>query len=247
MNRTITVTLATVATLATIAGSSSAVPQLDDDGPATTITVESATPPTTTQALIPLTSASTVDSQRFVAVATADGLPSDQVGQLLSSGAWVGYTTKVVLAAAHPPPGQPWPPYSMCWDASFNRAWVHGENSAGKETWRFTLGEGYCFRHRRGDNNDTVYSFDRIPTVIHSSPLWAQALGWSWDGMDDSGAFGPSTYQYLSNGPASALKTWRVGHFKYCPIHLPFCYSDFPWIHMYNHADGTDHISGGKG
>ena len=184
----------------------------------------------------------------FVQAATADGFTAAERQVMIDSGLYARYPVtvrvgKVATTAAAKPGGAVgvW-----CRSANANSYFVEGVSVVGLVVYRFELGEGYCWRNRRGDNNNSIISWDRQPTVSHSVPVWAQADGWTWEGMDDSGAFGPRFYEWMNQGPESALKTWRQGHMKFCPIHIPVgCQGRFPWIHIYNHADGTNHVSGG--
>ena len=116
---------------------------------------------------------------------------------------------------------------------------VWKKNVFGNIEYKFTLGEHYCYDPSR----KVVTSYDGTPYIDHWIASWASIAGFSWVGLDSTGTYGPQYYTYygVSHG---GVKTWRKGEIKYCPVHTPFCVQFFPWIHMYQHGDGTIYVSG---
>lgn len=114
-------------------------------------------------------------------------------------------------------------------------------NVVGAKIWWFKVGEHRCY------NGSDVVSYDKEPDVDHKIYTWAQALGWTWEGIDISGTKEPSYYT-LHGRKHGALQVWRKGQFKYAPIKINIgAQQKFPWIHLYIHGDCLTKASwGGK-
>jgi hypothetical protein len=122
-----------------------------------------------------------------------------------------------------------------CYNGNGPTITVYAKNVVGKKIWSYSVGEAYCWNK----STKTITGYDNSPYVNHKIPSWAQALGWSWAGQDLSGAKGPEYYTWGSK-THGGLRTWRKGEFKYSPIKLPIgSVSVFPYVHLYEHGDGS--------
>ncbi|MDW8809787.1 hypothetical protein P1P68_34580 [Streptomyces scabiei] len=126
-----------------------------------------------------------------------------------------------------------------CYTGNGPTVTVQAKNVAGKVLWYYQVGEKYCF------NGRSITSRDPQPYVNHKIYAWAQVLGWSWEGQDLTGKKGPSYYRWRGNSKGG-LKTWRKGEMKYSPIKVPIGgLQKFPWVHLYERANGTYKYSSG--
>ncbi|GAA2780541.1 hypothetical protein GCM10010441_01610 [Kitasatospora paracochleata] len=205
------------------------------------------------------------ETQTFKAAAEKNGETSDKISALLSSGDWVAYATEttttmddpgkpVVTAPGALLPGEtagadagdaadPSDPIvaltKWCYQGNGPTVTVTAKNAAGAKLWYYQVGEQYCY------NGRTVTNHDADPYVNHKVYTWAQALGWSWEGQDLTGKKGPSFYTW-NNNAKGGLQTWRKGTMKYDPTHVEIgSFQKFPWVHLYERANGTYTYSGG--
>ncbi len=126
------------------------------------------------------------------------------------------------------------------------------KNIAHKVTWRFTMRLEYCWKSTLQYpvkipfapkyevtsywDSDTVNSY-----LTHSTAKWAQVVGWEYQGMDDSGQFGPKRQSWNGNAHGE-VKVFRTAHWKYCTVGLkigPLCVNSYPRIEIDGHGDGN--------
>jgi hypothetical protein len=205
----------------------------------------------------------------FTARASHQGLSDGQINSLLTSGDWVGFPTETTIVRAGQDENPETVPEAAaaevaasapdqaetdaaeietpddgssgavtaqaahCYGGNGPTITVKAKNVTGSTLWYYQVGEQYCY------NGRSVTSYDKQPYVNHKVYNWAQALGWSWEGQDLSGAKGPARYRWHGNSKGG-LKTWRKGTMKYDPTHLEIgSFQKFPYVHLYEHADGS--------
>jgi hypothetical protein len=193
--------------------------------------------------------------ERFVQEAQQDGLSDADIASLKSSGGWTAYPVDVTVEAPGVRPAvvsdgsddalamsaQPAATrYTKCFSGPYNATTVGVDNAIGQHIYTFTMGEGFCIDLK----NIVIISKDDNPYIAQWIAAWAQALGWSWEGLSDLGQIGP-LWEKWDGKAHGAVYTKRTGHMKYCPVKLPVaCVSAYPWVDMTGYGNGENHGQG---
>ncbi|MFG3202142.1 hypothetical protein [Streptomyces sp. NPDC048192] len=198
------------------------------------------------------------ESKTFLAAADADHLSEHDTDALLSSGHWIAYpvgatqetvtqdpeagtqttVTKVTSSVAAEKTSTETVPLAARTQSGYLSQAYYLKAADGRNFAYFTMRENFSYNGRA----ITAYS---QPVLNHKVYDWAAVLGWSFNGLDLSGSLGPSYYPWGGDGHGG-LQTWRKADFKYDQLHIDIgSIHRYPWLHFYQHADGTEYSTTG--
>lgn len=121
------------------------------------------------------------------------------------------------LAAAGMRPDTTW-----C-GTSWFKVWV--ENVSGADLWYFRDTVTWCW------NGTKVLSIGP-PTTTVKVYSWASALGWEYNGIEDS-----AQWDYYHDKWVYA--TYRQGKFSFCPPRIFCVQTKYPWMYQYTYGSGA--------
>jgi len=184
---------------------------------------------------------------QFAEAAKSDGVSESDIESMKSSGNWVAYPVKfrvtkpatsaassrLTAGAADVAAASD----DFCRSGPKNAKSYIAENALKKDVYKFTMGHAFCY-----DPLQRVITSKNDSPYIHQwIAVWAQAAGWSWEGLASEGSQGP-VWQRWERKAHGAVYTRREGKFKYCAIKVPIaCIVRNPWVDMTGYGNGTNY------